>query len=64
MIKIINYHHSRYLSVLNPSINDFLEAKLNYLPNERKAILETTLPINQFAGKLPKEELEKIKNNN
>lgn len=58
MIKVVNYNHRKYLSVLNPSINDFLEAKLNNLPNERKSILETALSINQFAKLLSKEEFE------
>ena len=47
MIKTVDVHGQKMLSVANPSVNDFLNAYLNDNPPEKYALLNTSCSVRQ-----------------
>lgn len=58
-IWIIDQSGSKKLSMVNPSVNDYLRSKLKDNPLELEIMLESALVISQYKRLLPDEEAEK-----
>ena len=58
-IRIIDQCGSKKISMVNPSVNDYLRSKLKDNPLELEIMLESALVISQYKRLLPDEEAEK-----
>ena len=56
MINIVDFGGAKFLTVTNPSVNDFIRAYLKRNDAERNAILSTSCSVHQWLGLASKEE--------